>query len=155
MLTFVILATSVERMPAKINLTAEQLAQRRAIGARIRTLREEQGWTQPQLAERAGLGDRQTVYRVELGTHASSIDAYLVIAAALGVPLRELIPLVAGAPTARRPARAPPDPGTRAQRGLLGGRRRTGDGHPGWPVMYSNWSPTLEWYCPTAQSPQP
>jgi putative transcriptional regulator len=77
-------------MPAKIHLTPEQLTERRAIGARVRALREDRGWTQPQLAERAGLGDRQTIYRIELGTHANSIDAHLVVADALGVPLWRL-----------------------------------------------------------------
>lgn len=90
MLTFVILAFSVRRMPAKIVLTPEQHAERRAIGIRVRSLREDRGWTQPQLAELAHLGDRQTIYRIELGTHATSINAYLVVADALGVPLWRL-----------------------------------------------------------------
>jgi DNA-binding XRE family transcriptional regulator len=90
MLTFAILAASVGRMPAKIHLRPEQLAERQAIGVRVRALRQGRGWTQPQLAERARLGDRQTIYRIELGTHATSLDAYLVVADALGVPLWRL-----------------------------------------------------------------
>jgi len=89
MQTFVILAPSVGRMSAKITLTAEQLERRRAAGARIRTLRTDRGWSQEHLAERASI-DRQTIYRIELGTRGPSIDAYLVVADALGVPLWRL-----------------------------------------------------------------
>jgi transcriptional regulator with XRE-family HTH domain len=72
-------------MSAKINLTEGLLAERAALGVRIRTLRTHRGWSQEQLAERAGL-DRQTIGRIELSTRGPSIDAYLVVAQALGVP---------------------------------------------------------------------
>lgn len=72
-------------MSAKIHLPPDLLAERAQIGARIRALRAERGWSQEHLAERAGV-DRQTVYRMELSTHSSSINAYLLVAAALGVP---------------------------------------------------------------------
>lgn len=91
MLTSPILAPNVGRMPAKINLPDELLEQRRAIGARIRALRTERGWSQEQLAERTTI-DRQTIYRIELGTMNSGINTYLLAAAAFGVPLRDLMP---------------------------------------------------------------
>jgi transcriptional regulator with XRE-family HTH domain len=72
-------------MPAKITLPPDLAEQRRRTGGRIRALRTERGWTQEQLAERAGV-DRQTIYRMELSSRGLSIDAYLVVAAALGIP---------------------------------------------------------------------
>jgi transcriptional regulator with XRE-family HTH domain len=72
-------------MSAKINLTESQLRERALVGVRIRHLREDRGWTQPQLAERAAI-DRQTVGRMELSLRGPSIDAYLAVAAALGIP---------------------------------------------------------------------
>ena len=72
-------------MSAKINLTPELYGERADVGTRIRALRTHRGWSQEQLAERAGI-DRQTVIRIELSTRGPSIDAYLVVAQALGVP---------------------------------------------------------------------
>ncbi|MEU3962940.1 helix-turn-helix transcriptional regulator [Streptomyces buecherae] len=63
---------------------------RRRVGARIRGLREERGWSQEHLAERAGIS-RQTMYRTELATHAATIDMLAHIADALGVPLADLV----------------------------------------------------------------
>lgn len=51
----------------------------------MRAIRTERGLTQERLALETGL-NRHTVYRIELGTHAGSVDAVLLIAAALGVP---------------------------------------------------------------------
>ncbi len=77
-------------MPAKIHhLPPHLLAERRDIGDRIRALREARGWSQEQLAERTGLA-RHSVYRAELSSRGQSIDAYLLIADALGVPLWRL-----------------------------------------------------------------
>jgi transcriptional regulator with XRE-family HTH domain len=64
----------------------EILRVRRQVGQRIRGLREARGWSQERLAEAAGLS-RHTMYRAELGTHATSIDTAASVAAALGVPL--------------------------------------------------------------------
>lgn len=58
---------------------------RQQVGHRIRGLRETLGDSQLDLAARAGIS-RETMYRAELGTHATSIDALVKIAHALGVP---------------------------------------------------------------------
>lgn len=63
---------------------------RRAIGARIRDVRESRGISIDQLAEATYI-DRKTVIRTELGRNAASIDNLLIIARALGVPLSHLV----------------------------------------------------------------
>ncbi|MFB7711566.1 MULTISPECIES: helix-turn-helix domain-containing protein [unclassified Streptomyces] len=63
---------------------------RRAIGDRIRAARIHANLTQEALAERAGI-DRKTVNRIEQGANAALIDHLLLIADALGVPLRDLV----------------------------------------------------------------
>lgn len=70
---------------------------RQLIGDRIKRLREshldENGqpdpWTQDVLAVHAGL-HRNTIIRMETSSRGLSIDAYLVVADALGVPLWRL-----------------------------------------------------------------
>jgi transcriptional regulator with XRE-family HTH domain len=42
--------------------------QRERVGARIRALRKERGWTQDELAEKAGVSSR-TIFSVEKGAH--------------------------------------------------------------------------------------
>jgi len=74
---------------ARIALTQDQLLKRANTGRRIREYRTERGWSQEVLAERAGI-DRKSVYRIELSTRGLSIDAYLAIATALGVPLEKM-----------------------------------------------------------------
>jgi transcriptional regulator with XRE-family HTH domain len=74
---------------ARIALTPDELLKRAELGRRIRELRMERGWSQEDLAERAGI-DRKSVYRVELSSRGLSIDAYLVVATALGVPIGRL-----------------------------------------------------------------
>jgi transcriptional regulator with XRE-family HTH domain len=66
------------------------LAERRAIGMRIRKARMGRGLSIDQLAEATYL-DRKTVIRTELGRHAASIDNLLLIARALGTPLSALV----------------------------------------------------------------
>lgn len=85
MQTYGIYHCDVGRMPSKIHLPPELVAERQAIGTRIRVLREERDLSQEKLAELAGL-DRQSIYRVELGSRGLSINAYLAVATALGVP---------------------------------------------------------------------
>lgn len=63
--------------------------ERRQHGLRILALREARGWSQEALAERAGL-DRQTIGRMETSVRGVSIDAYLLVADALDVPLWRL-----------------------------------------------------------------
>lgn len=58
---------------------------RQQVGHRIRQLREIRRLSQLDLAELAGIG-RHTMYRVELGTHAASVDVIVKIARALDVP---------------------------------------------------------------------
>lgn len=58
---------------------------RQQVGQRIRQLRESRRLSQLDLAELAGIG-RHTMYRVELGTHAASVDVIVKIARALDVP---------------------------------------------------------------------
>lgn len=76
-------------MPARFFLPDRLLMERRRHGLRILALREAMGWSQEILAERAGM-DRQTVGRMETSARGVSIDAYLLVADALGVPLWRL-----------------------------------------------------------------
>lgn len=66
------------------------LAERRALGIRIRRVRERRELSIDQLAEAASL-DRKTIMRTELGRHAASIDGLLLIARALDTPLWQLL----------------------------------------------------------------
>lgn len=66
------------------------LARRQAIGDRIRAVRRQQGLSQERLAELAGM-DRQAINRIEQGHQAALIDNLIRIAAALDVPLAELV----------------------------------------------------------------
>lgn len=56
---------------------------------RIRSLRERRGWTQADLAERAGV-TRQLVGAIEAGRHVPNVRAALGVASALGVSVEEL-----------------------------------------------------------------
>ncbi|MFJ8437689.1 helix-turn-helix domain-containing protein [Kitasatospora griseola] len=76
-------------MPFKIHLPPHLLMDRQVIGGRIKGLREAHGWTQEDLAEHSGL-HRNTIIRMETSTQAPSLDAYLLVADALGVPLWRL-----------------------------------------------------------------
>jgi transcriptional regulator with XRE-family HTH domain len=62
------------------------------IGRYIRRKREEHGWTQFMLSQRAGIGLR-TVVRIEAGSPAGTakVDTLRDIAEALGVKLSELL----------------------------------------------------------------
>lgn len=59
------------------------------VAATVRRLRAEQGMHQTELAKRAGLS-RRTVVAIEAGGRARD-DSYGKVAAALGVPLAELL----------------------------------------------------------------
>jgi transcriptional regulator with XRE-family HTH domain len=62
----------------------------RSLGARLRQCREEQQWTQEQLAERAEL-DRSYIAGIEAGLRNPSIKAMMKIARGLGVTLSDLL----------------------------------------------------------------
>ena len=57
---------------------------------RLRNIRKERGWTQKQLAEKAGIA-REVVARIETGASQPTLSTLLKIAAALGVPITDLI----------------------------------------------------------------
>jgi DNA-binding XRE family transcriptional regulator len=70
---------------------AAVIARRRAaLGARVRELRQRQGFTQERLAEAAGF-DRKSINRLETAAYSPSVDRLFVIAAALGVTASELL----------------------------------------------------------------
>ena len=56
---------------------------RKRIGLRIATLRKEQGWTQGDLADRAGI-QRSHLVRIEAGKYAVTLEIVQAIAEALG-----------------------------------------------------------------------
>lgn len=60
----------------------------RAVGQRLRSLREDQGLTQERLAARAGV-HRTFVGKVERGESATTVDSVAVFCSALGVTLAE------------------------------------------------------------------
>lgn len=65
------------------------LRRRRQVGDRIRAIRTDRGLTQEKLGERCGM-DRIAMNRIENGHQAARLDTLIVIADALGVPLRAL-----------------------------------------------------------------
>jgi transcriptional regulator with XRE-family HTH domain len=62
----------------------------RIFGAQVRQLREAQGLTHEQLAERAGIGLRQLV-RVEAGRASPSLVWLLAVASGLEATVAELV----------------------------------------------------------------
>jgi len=76
--------------------------ERLAFGATVKALRKRRGWTQMQLAERAGL-HRNAVALVELALREPSLSIITRIATALGVaPGRLFKPTAAGRPKKRK-----------------------------------------------------
>lgn len=63
---------------------------RRAFGEAVRLMRKRRGWSQEQLAEAAGL-DRTYISGLERGTRNPALSTQERIAAALGVPLHDLL----------------------------------------------------------------
>lgn len=61
-------------------------------GVRLRGLREAKGWTLAELADRADVGSA-TVFRVEKGQHAASLDVLACLAEALEMTVSELLDL--------------------------------------------------------------
>jgi transcriptional regulator with XRE-family HTH domain len=60
------------------------------ISESVRTYRSEQGWSQLELANRAGL-DRKTVNRIENGRFSPSVETLLAVSTALGVSVNTLL----------------------------------------------------------------
>lgn len=60
-----------------------------AIGARVRMLRQQRGWSQEQLAEHSGV-DRRTIQRIEAREHEPSADTVAGLARAFGTELSKL-----------------------------------------------------------------
>lgn len=66
------------------------LTHRRLIGTRIRAARASRRLSQERLGELSGT-DRQTINRIEQGHVSTRIDTLMRIAAALDMPLAELV----------------------------------------------------------------
>ena len=62
----------------------------RALGVRVRQLREAKGWTQEGLADRAGL-DRSYIAGIEAGLRNPSLRALARIAKGLGVSVSDVV----------------------------------------------------------------
>lgn len=60
------------------------------LGGRIRQFRERAGWTQEELAGRAGIG-RVTLSRLESGGHSPRYQTLVALAKALGVSVTDLL----------------------------------------------------------------
>lgn len=82
---------------APVPPTDEQLARRRAFGARLRQLRRDRGLSQEDLAHGAGL-DRTYVGSVERGRRNVSLDAIWQIANAMEVDPCCFFAVVTGSP---------------------------------------------------------
>jgi ribosome-binding protein aMBF1 (putative translation factor) len=78
---------------ARCEDTDEQLAFLRTFGLGIKLLRVARGFSQQALAEAAGL-HRTFVGRLERGQHGVNVAELPQLARALGVPARELIPVL-------------------------------------------------------------
>lgn len=79
------------RVPTRRNPYPDWIPPRqRALGHRIAALREDAGLSQDQLAERAGI-DRRSIQRYENAVRAPRVTDLWLIAAALGVPVTELL----------------------------------------------------------------
>ena len=70
---------------------SEQRRFLRVFGAALRTARQDQGWSQEELAERAGL-HRTFVGALERGQRGMNLDRLPALARALGVEPGELVP---------------------------------------------------------------
>ncbi|MFD8687871.1 helix-turn-helix transcriptional regulator [Streptomyces sp. NPDC059651] len=66
------------------------LPRRQQIGTALRVARIDRELTQIQLGERAGI-DHKTVHRIEYGTSDPSLTTLLRLAAALDMPLSDLV----------------------------------------------------------------
>jgi transcriptional regulator with XRE-family HTH domain len=60
------------------------------ISKRVKELRENAGWSQIELASRAGI-DRKTVNRIENGHFMPSVETLVALGKALGIPTDSII----------------------------------------------------------------
>jgi molybdate-binding protein/transcriptional regulator with XRE-family HTH domain len=98
------------------------MADRRArMQSRLAARRQRRGWTQAELADRAGVS-RAEVSAIENGRLMPSVAAALKVAAALGEPVEALFGADRGAPRIEW-AWPPRDDDTRAWQASVGGRR--------------------------------
>lgn len=70
--------------------TSEVIALRKSIGERIKAAREERGFTQEQLAERANLTAGGRVSDYERGQYRVGLEVLQRIATAMNIPISEL-----------------------------------------------------------------
>ena len=77
--------------PAEVDLDTHALALELELGPRVAELRTGLGWSQTELARRAGLS-RATVARVETGA-TDPLRSIRAMAGALGLPLADLLAL--------------------------------------------------------------
>lgn len=76
------------RVDARRGPAGQDLGQR--IAQRVRTQREERGWSVAELARRADMA-APNLHRVESGKHVPSMQTVARLAAALGVPMERLL----------------------------------------------------------------
>lgn len=74
----------------KTNDTSEVIELRKSIGERIKAAREERGFTQEQLAERANLTAGGRVSDYERGQYRVGLEVLQRIATAMNIPISEL-----------------------------------------------------------------
>ena len=60
------------------------------IATRLKTERKERGWSQEELAKRAGL-ERKTVNRIENQHYSPSVDTLVSLSKALSLPIQGLL----------------------------------------------------------------
>jgi transcriptional regulator with XRE-family HTH domain len=60
------------------------------LAMKLKALRKERGWKQPDLAKKAGLSPGY-IARLETGRHDPKLSTLLKLAKALGVPVTELL----------------------------------------------------------------
>lgn len=72
------------------------------IGARLRTIRRERGWTLEELAAMAGMST-STLSRLESGKRQANLELLLPLTRRLGIRLDDLVPSETADPRVRRP----------------------------------------------------
>ena len=65
-------------------------AHSQVFGLHLRSLREQRGWSQQELADRANI-TKKTVYRVETAQASPTLDVLICIAEGLEISLQELV----------------------------------------------------------------